>query len=98
MIKLITVTLIAVVLISAGCDISSECTTYCNRVDAWSKACNVEFDRKACLDNYFVANDKKIKQDRLECWRKLALWAIQTGSDQMDCSKPPPIYERESAD
>ena len=87
-------TILGILLFTQGActNMPPSCLTMCERVEAWSKACNkpmVFGSAAACAKTYgtnmFDTSGLNDSHER-ECWNKLLEY-----KDEVDCNKPPEL-------
>lgn len=76
-----------------GCETTYECGALCNKIDEWSRACNIAQDMSqgSCIKHFSSVYQEMIAKDRKTCWSKLTKWIVENNGEQLDCSKPPPV-------
>ena len=81
------------VLLFTGCQTPATCLTLCSKVGVWNAACatNPPLTEKECGLHYRSLGESDINKHDNECWKKLTTWVLETGSEKIDCAKPPPL-------
>lgn len=95
--NVLVIIVVALSLFVIGCTTPSACLAFCERMSVWADACNVTDERAdygRCLDVYTTprTSGNLLLRRKSECWSNLTTWIIASGSDKLDCSKPPPTY------
>jgi len=87
--------------ILCGCKVDPKCSTLCTKIENWKRACSVNpklllpqyRTHNKCNTSYLIFDNDEREAAGNTCYTVLVKWVIATGSEKLDCSVPPPIFQ-----